>query len=466
MDMENTRILNVKKSENDQKNVAYFMYRDQRVSDNHALLAAQEEALKRKGSLTVLFNLQNVAGRAKEHYEFMLEGLEETAGKLVSLNIKFVLTEGDSMDNILESLKTLHAGAVYFDFNPLRHSRSLVKSVADSYDGTVCVVDTHNVIPVWVASTKQETAAYTMRKKVHRNIEKYAVEPAEVKKHMYDSDDELTGMGFEAARKFVSAMTSTGMNVGTLPGEREAAKALRSFIEDDLADYAEKRNDITSDGQSGLSPYLHFGQISSLRVLLETMKKMDVRPLLFDEPSMAKSDSGTSIKAGGDALVEELVVRKELADNFCFYESHYDTLKGAPEWARKSLDDHRTDQRDFNYTFEDWKKAATHDPSWNAAQRQLLKTGKIHGYMRMYWAKKMLEWSKTPEEALRNCIRLNDGYSVDGGDPNGYANILWSIAGLHDRAWTERGVYGKIRYMNSAGLKRKFDLEAYLSMWR
>ena len=197
-----------------------------------------------------------------------------------------------------------------------------------------------------------------------------------------------------------------------------------------------------------MSPYLHFGQISSLRIVLEARKALD---------------KNSNLQADYDALFEELVVRKELSDNFCYYNQNYNSLSGAPEWAQKTLAKHSSDKREFVYTKEQFENAQTHDEAWNAAQRQLRATGKIHGYMRMYWAKKVLEWSKTPEEAHDTLLFLNDFYSIDGGDPNGYVGILWSIAGLHDRPWGERPVYGTIRSMVYSGLKRKFDVNQYIN---
>ena len=166
-----------------------------------------------------------------------------------------------------------------------------------------------------------------------------------------------------------------------------------------------------------------------------------------------------------NALLEEMIVRKELADNFCWYADSYRDLTAGPDWAQKSLAEHAQDPREHIYTREQWEQAQTHDQSWNAAQNQLRKTGKIHGYMRMYWAKKMLEWSETPEKGLQDCIYLNDKYSIDGGDPNGYVGILWSFVGLHDRPWFERNVFGKIRYMNEGGLMRKYDVAKYQADW-
>ncbi|MBN2520958.1 MAG: hypothetical protein JXB17_10665 [Bacteroidales bacterium] len=166
-----------------------------------------------------------------------------------------------------------------------------------------------------------------------------------------------------------------------------------------------------------------------------------------------------------EAFLEELIVRKELSDNYCYYNVNYDSYEGFPEWAKQTLKIHRYDEREYVYELIDFESANTHDDLWNAAQIELIETGKIHGYMRMYWAKKILEWTKSPEKALKTAIYLNDKYAMDGRDPNGYTGCAWAIGGVHDRAWSERPVFGKIRYMNCNGAKRKFDVEEYISKY-
>jgi len=463
--MNQTRILQLNTQEFNGKAVIYVMSRDQRAEDNHALLIAQEEAIKHEVPLYVLFNLKIITSRSREHYEFMMTGIEQVAAKLESLDIPFIMREGESSENIAALIKETQAGSLYFDFSPLIANRTLAKKVAQDNAINVSVVDTHNIIPAWVASTKQEFAAHTMRRKVHKELEHYVLEPGQVKKHLHKSPGEIATVSFKDAWNFIAKIPSNGITITAVPGEKAAANHLTDFINEHLDTYALKRNDIANDQQSGLSPYLHFGQLSSLRVALEVFKHTDREPLLFQEVRLASAGEGPSEYDGMNALFEEMIVRKELSDNFCLYQKNYTSIKGAPEWAQQSLDLHRTDIREFVYTREQWEKAQTHDQAWNAAQNQLLKTGKIHGYMRMYWAKKMLEWSETPEQAIADCIYLNDTYSIDGGDPNGYVGILWSIAGLHDRPWFEREVFGKIRYMNEGGLKRKFDLAAYQQTW-
>jgi deoxyribodipyrimidine photo-lyase len=165
-----------------------------------------------------------------------------------------------------------------------------------------------------------------------------------------------------------------------------------------------------------------------------------------------------------ESFLEELIVRRELSDNFCSHTPDYDSFSCFPSWARETLDRHRHDPRQYLYGPEQFEGAATHDPLWNAAQSEMVRTGKMHGYLRMYWAKKILEWSASPEEALETAILLNDRYELDGRDPNGYAGIAWSIGGVHDRPWPERPVYGKIRSMTFQGCRKKFDVDAYVRM--
>ena len=241
--------------------------------------------------------------------------------------------------------------------------------------------------------------------------------------------------------------TSVGPVSWITAGEDAAGLSLSRFLADRLRPYAEARNDpCVAEGQSQLSPYLHFGHISAARVALEA--------------AAHKRRCAQSY----EAFIEELVVRRELAENFCLYNERYDAVEGFPAWARKTLDEHRGDPREYTYSREQFSKGETHDALWNAAQLQMVATGKMHGFMRMYWAKKILEWTDTPEQALEMGIYLNDRYSLDGRDPNGYVGVAWSVGGVHDRAWPQRAVFGKIRFMNYDGCKRKFSIPNYISL--
>lgn len=251
--------------------------------------------------------------------------------------------------------------------------------------------------------------------------------------------------------------TNKNQKIKFISGEKAALKALEKFLENKLLDYAEKRNDPSEDCISDLSPYLHFGQISSRVIEFEVRKFLEEK---IDDENYLK------YKTSAESFLEELIVRKELSDNFCFYNKNYDSIDGIKPWAKKTLDEHRNDKRESIYNLGEFENAETHDEAWNAAQIQLIETGKIHGYMRMYWCKKILEWTNSSEEAVDYAIYLNDKYSIDGYDPNGYVGILWSIGGLHDRAWTERPVFGKIRFMNFEGLKRKFNIQNYIDKYK
>jgi deoxyribodipyrimidine photo-lyase len=246
--------------------------------------------------------------------------------------------------------------------------------------------------------------------------------------------------------KFPSADVEVPVVKWLRPGENAAREILTTFLDLKLERYNEQRNDPNEDASSNLSPYLHFGQISAQRVAIEIMKNI---------PGNENTES----------FLEELIIRRELSDNYCFYNPDYDRFGGFPEWARKTLNEHRMDEREYLYNYQSFENAQTHDLLWNAAQMEMVKSGKMHGYMRMYWAKKILEWTRSPEEALDFSLRLNDRYQLDGRDSNGFVGCAWSIGGVHDRAWTERAVYGKIRYMNYNGCKRKFDVERYISKW-
>ena len=208
--------------------------------------------------------------------------------------------------------------------------------------------------------------------------------------------------------------------------------------------YSTRRNLPGEFGLSELSPYLHFGQLSAQRLALTV-------------------NASGAPEADKEAYIEELLVRRELSDNYCLHNLRYDSLAGAPGWAQISLAKHSVDRREFIYSRQQLEQAKTHDPLWNAAQQEMLKRGKMHGYMRMYWAKKILEWTLDPSEALTNARYLNDRYFVDGRDPNGYVGLLWAIGGLHDRPWFEREIFGQVRYMNFNGAKRKFDVDKYIA---
>jgi deoxyribodipyrimidine photo-lyase len=442
--MKNERVRRLKKEKEIPGPVVYWMSRDQRAYDNWALFFAQELALKQRAPLGVVFCLvPHFLGATIRQYGFMLQGLQEAEKYLNKKNISFFLISGSPEKEIPKFAAQNKIGALITDFDPLRLKKSWKKSVRNRIDIPVYEVDAHNIIPCWIASPKQEFAAYTFRPKVKRQLSEFMDDFPNLGKHPFSWKEKTEETDWDRVKKSLK-VDGTILEVDWIkPGEKAAKQILKHFIQHKLRDYDAQRNDPNQDGQSNLSPYLHFGQISAQRVVLE----------------IKKSSTSNSKK---QAFLEELIVRRELADNFCFYNEHYDDFKGFPDWAKKTLNEHRSDQREYLYTVEQFETCQTHDDLWNTAQEEMMTTGKMHGFLRMYWAKKILEWTKTPEEALKIAIYLNDKYELDGRDPNGYAGIAWSIGGVHDRAWFPRPIFGKIRYMSYRGAQSKFDVKAYI----
>lgn len=438
--------------------VVYIMGRDFRVEDNWALLYAQELALKHKVPLAVLVHFgKNIVETNARQHDFLIDGLQEVAAELESLKIPFFITYGDWQNEFSSFIKKHEVGAIVTDFSPLHELRFWWDEVSEHFELPIYEVDAHNIIPCWLASDKEEYAARTFRPKVRKLYRQFSGDIPAVQTHPHMWPVSTEGCWPRGADKHgcalidwhgVKAMRSFDVPVAPItwlhPGPKAAHRVLKKFITDRLSGYAKKRNDPNEDVVSNLSPYIRHGFISTQRIAKEI------------EAIRGKVDAKK-------AFLEEMVVRRELAENFCFYNDQYDSFNGLRDWAKKTLDEHRKDKRDYVYTLEQFEAAETHDPLWNAAQLQLIKTGKMHGYMRMYWAKKILEWTKTPEEAIEFGILLNDRYSIDGRDPNGYVGVLWSVGGIHDRAWFERPIFGKIRYMNDKGAKRKFDTDAYIA---
>jgi len=425
--------------------VAYWMSRDQRAHDNWALLFAQELAQKRGQPLAVVFCLSpSFLGATIRQCGFMLKGLSEVESELAARNIPFFLVHGSPGRAIPEFCRVQGIGTLVTDFDPLRIKKGWKGTVAGALEIPFYEVDSHNIIPCWLASARPEYGAYTPRGKVERLLPEFLCEfPAfEYKSAAWNGGPEK--IDWKATEKSLRVNRSVG-EIGWLrPGGKAAREALVKFLDHRLAQYPDDRNDPSKDGQSNLSPYLHFGQLSAQRVALE----------------VGESEADDPAK---EAFLEELIVRRELADNFCQYNPRYDSFGCFPAWARRTLDKHRTDKRRYMYRLEEFENAETHDDLWNAAQMEMVRRGKMHGYMRMYWAKKILEWTESPEDALRIAIHLNDKYELDGRDPNGYAGIAWSIGGVHDRAWPERPIFGNIRFMSYDGCKRKFNVKAYIA---
>ncbi len=425
--------------------IVYWMQRDQRVNDNWALIYAYEKAKEKNEELIVVFNLvTNFLEATLRQYYFMIEGLKEVEKKLDKLNIPFILLTGKPEEQIPKFLKENNAALLITDFNPLKIIFKWKEEVKNKIEIPFYEIDAHNVVPVWEASDKLEFAAYTIRPKIKKLLHDYLDDFPKLKK-LNPTNFKANEIDWENLYKSLKIDNSVKPAKVFTPGENAANKTLRNFINNKLKNYSSDRNDPNKNGISNISPYLHFGQISAQRIVL----------------ALNNFENDESVAS----FLEELIIRRELSDNFCYYNSNYDNFEGLHKWAKETLNEHRNDEREYTYSLEQFENAETHDALWNAAQLEMVKTGKMHGYMRMYWAKKILEWTNTPEQAIEFGIYLNDKYELDGRDPNGYVGVVWSIGGVHDRAWGERPVFGKVRYMNYNGCKRKFDVNNYIKKY-
>ena len=437
------RIRHLKNGVFNGSSVLYWMVRDKRVSDNWALLEAQKIALKNNVPLIVCFNNYNKYSQANNrHYQFLFDCLKEVHSSLSKLNIQFHLLQGKSDQAIPKFIDKYKVGHLVVDFSPLRVYKNRLNKVLQKTAIPVSQVDAHNIVPVWQASEKKEFAAYTIRPKIKRLLPDYLTDIPKITKHPYILDVTQNKINWDNALISLRLDESVRSLDWINPGEKNAQKLLKK-IKSSLANYNEQRNDPNLDKLSNMSPFFHYGHIAPQRVALE-IKNSNLPP------------------EDKDSYLEEMIVRRELADNFCHYEKNYDQFEGFHAWAQKTLNEHRSDEREFVYSPEEFEYSETHDDLWNAAQDEMKIKGKMHGFMRMYWAKKILEWSPSPEIAQQTAIELNDKYQIDGRDPNGYTGIAWSIGGIHDRAWFERPVFGKIRFMNYNGCKRKFNVQTYI----
>jgi deoxyribodipyrimidine photo-lyase len=421
--------------------VLYWMQASQRAECNHALEYAAGQANDRGKPLVVFFGLtENFPEANERHYAFLLDGLREVGRSLEARGIRFVLRHISPEAGAV--LLSRRADLAVVDRGYLRIEREWRDQAAQKIDCPLIQVETNAVVPLEQASPKEEFAARTIRPKIKAKLEKYLVplKAVGLKKDSLKLDLETFNPDNpDGILARLPMDRSVGGVKGFLGGTSEAVKRLREFVAHKLSSYPELRNDPNEDAVSHMSPYLDFGQISPLTIALEVLK------------SKGKA---------AEAYLEELIVRRELSLNFVYYNREYDRFEGLPLWARKTLKEHQKDERESIYSPAQLEKAQTSDPYWNAAQKEMMLTGKMHNYMRMYWGKKIIEWIRTPEEAFRTALYLNNKYELDGRDPNGFTGVAWCF-GKHDRPWPGHPVLGKVRIMKASGLRRKFDADAY-----
>lgn len=425
--------------------VLYWMQQSQRADFNHALEYAVREANRMGQGVVVAFGLMDDYPEANlRHYTFMLEGLKETEQALGKRGIRMIVRRGSPPEVARELGR--EASLIVCDCGYLRHQKAWRQALARKAACRVMQVESDVIVPVETAAVKAQIGARTLRPRIHRQLAAYlkAFSPVPVGRPTIKLKIDGISLADTAAllktlRIDRSVSPVSGLFKG---GAYEAKRRFAEFLKNRLARYDQNHNQPQTDDTSHMSPYLHFGQISPLHLALEVMKT-------------------PGPKAAKDAFLEEMIVRRELACNFTHYTPNYDSVACIPGWAQASLAEHRRDPRPYQYSAEQFENAATHDLYWNAAMREMVCTGFMHTYMRMYWGKKILEWSRSPEEGFATTLALNNKYFIDGRDPNSYTGVAW-VYGVHDRAWPQRAIYGKVRTMMASGLERKCDINAYV----
>jgi deoxyribodipyrimidine photo-lyase len=431
------------------KCVVYWMQRAQRGQENHAVDVAVKAANHLGLPLVVYFAaISNFPHANLRHYAFLQQGLKDIEEDLASRGVAFVMRRAPN-ESHERLFADVGAAMVIGDENPMREPERWRKELAGRLQIPFWTVDADVVVPSKLIERAQY-GAYTLRPRLYRLLPDY-MHPYENLKAAYEwkrprgfqhdsLDGDITRGWKDLDRSVLPVDAWTG-------GAHAARKRLHHFVEEILADYETSRNRPEADGTSSLSPYLHFGHIGPLTIALAVEAAAKTHPKL---------------RSARDAFFNELIVWRELAVNFVRYTPNYDSEECAEAWAKQTIAEHARDEREFLYTKAQLESAQTHDPLWNAAQTQMLHHGWMHNVMRMYWAKKILEWTPDIRTALRYAIDLNDKYFLDGRDPNGYAGVAWAILGKFDRAWNERPVFGKIRYMSGASTGRKFNSKLYM----
>jgi deoxyribodipyrimidine photo-lyase len=433
--------------------VVYWMQRAQRGRDNHALDLAVRIANTLGLPLVVYFaGIANFPGANLRHYAFLNRGLVDVEEDLAQRNIGFVLRNAphESHERFFADVR---AAFVVGDENPMREPERWRRELATKVKVPFWTVDADVVVPSKLIE-KAQYGAYTIRPRLYRMLPEFVVRFQNPKAettwkrpkglHADDPRDDMT-RGWPTLDRTVQPVAAW---VG---GYHAATKRLKHFCGKLLATYDKDRNRPEVDGTSALSPYLHFGHIGPVTIALAIN---------------AAVDKDKSLASARDGYFNELIAWRELAVNFVKYTPNYDTADCAENWAKLTIAEHARDEREHLYTLAQLERGETYDDLWNAAQTQMTEFGWMHNYLRMYWAKKILEWTPDVKTAVKWAVYLNDKYFLDGRDPNGYAGIAWSMLGKFDRAWGERPVFGKLRYMSGASTGRKFDSKLYIQQMR
>ena len=441
VEKERVKTLNNHKSNTAGNFVLYFVQASPRIKYNQALIYAINRANYFNVPLVCYFELStNFPYINKRNFTFLLQGINDFKRNAEKLGIKLIVNTNSNLLKISEKAVEVITDRGYLLFHKNRD-----KDYSQKMKIPYIQIETNVIVPIEQVSNKQEYGAYTIRPKIQKHLHKYltfynipklkipnldlkfeSIETTNITKLIYDL-------------KIDNSVTPTQF----IGGETQALKYLDYFVKTHLSSYEQNRNNANLNATSNLSPYLHFGHISPVLIAVTCLKHL--------------GENNENIKS----FFNELIIWRELARNYCYYNQNYNKDEGLPNWTIQNFKKTINDKREFLYSLSQFENAKTHDQLWNSAQVELVKTGKIHGVMRMYWGKKVIEWSKNPKYAHKVLIHLNDKYSIDGRDENGYAGINWCF-GLHDKPFFRRNIFGIVRYMAESGIKKKFNTNEYI----
>ncbi|MFA6200481.1 MAG: deoxyribodipyrimidine photo-lyase [Bacteroidales bacterium] len=424
--------------------VLYKMQASVRINHNLALEAAICKANELDLPLKIIFRIDTSFPEANyRHFVFMIQGIKDIQDKLINLGASFEIITNKEDNLFLNFIN--NAASIIMDKNYLRIQKEWKNWIEENANCEIIEIEDNIIVPVSSTSYKAEWAARTIRPKIMSKIDYFTDDSISLTalKHKAQVNIEQINRNNKILKHTLKKLKENNYlsEVEFKGGETYAKNILKEFIDSKLTNYDINHNDPSLKGSSLLSPYIHFGQISPITIVQE----------LKHNPKAEK-------------FIEQLVVRRELAINYTYFTPDYDKYSSIPLWAKNTLEKHKNDNRSILYNLEKLEQASTLDKSWNASMIEMVETGYMENTMRMYWGKKIIEWSPTPEEAYSRMVYLNNKYFLDGRDPNSYAGIGWCF-GLHDRPWKERSIFGMVRYMNEAGLQRKYKIEDYISKY-
>ena len=473
--------LNDRPTSTDGRFVLYWMSSARRSGWNFALDRALSHTKDRRCPLIVCETLAcNSPWMNPRHANLIFDGMADNAKAFKRARIEYVPIVASDSTRLARAISAAakHATVVVTDWDVLREPAELADMVAQKCPVLAERVDSNGLLPLR-ATDRAYPTAHALRRFLQRVLPDHLADfpskapslparfpksdglPVKQTKHCLIGFDSVSARGLEL-------VTRESANPQTLPvdlrgGSTAARQVLKRFLNDRLPRYDTERNQPESDASSGLSPYLHHGHISVFEVFAELAHQQQWSPDRLADRATGSREGWWGMDSSAEAFLDELVTWREVGFNMCAHRQDYDTAESLPDWAQTTLNEHADDHRPYEYSFEEFRDGKTHDDLWNAAQRQLLKEGIVHNYLRMLWGKKILEWTPDWPAALETMIELNNTYAVDGCDPNSYSGIFW-VLGRYDRAWgPQRPVFGKIRYMSSANTARKVRVRNYIA---